>query len=152
MFISEGFACNLAFESDSTRGGSISNCYNTVSLTGSTSNSIAAGLALFIRTPGKIENCYIANSFVGEGEKYYEAYTNTRNVLTQKASDMKLAYNVDKLGTVKGIIINIEADGVENSDVRNDTVFNIFTDNSQNVYYLTKDQCMLERNIWNRRI
>lgn len=144
-----GFACNLAFESDSTRGGSINNCYNTVSLTGSTSNSIAAGLALFIRTPGKIENCYIANSFVGEGEKYYEAYTNTRNVLTQKASDMKLAYNVDKLGTVKGIIINIEADGVENSDVkRNDTVFNIFTDNSQNVYYLTKDQCMLGKEIY----
>lgn len=144
-----GFACNLAFESDSTKGGIIRNSYNTVSLTGSTTDSISAGLALFIRTPGKIENCYIANSFVGEGEKYYESYTNTRNVITQKTSDMKLTYNVDKLGIVKGIIINVETDDVENLDVeKNDTIFNLFTDNSQNVYYLTKDQCMLEQEVY----
>lgn len=145
-----GFACNLAFESDTTRGGTIRNSYNTVSLTGSTADSISAGLALFIRTPGIIENCYISNTFVGYGEYYYESYTNTRFSLTQFASDKKLAYSVDKLGTVKGIIINIGAEGSINSDVnKNDTILNsILTDRTQNVYYLTNDKCALGKELY----
>jgi hypothetical protein len=134
-----GFACNLAFASDSTRGGSITNCYNTVSLTGSTENSLSAGLVLFIRTPGKVETCFISNSFKGLGKKYYESYTDTRFELAQKLTAKISPINL--LGTVNAIVINTETDGAVNEEVISNGEY--FTDKNQTVVYLTKEGCLL---------
>lgn len=132
-----GFACNLAFKSDNTRGGTLTNSYNTVKLTGITKNSISAGLALFLRNPGKIENCFISNSFEGLGEKYYECYTETRSKFIQFATS-KIS-PAETLGKVNNIVINTGE--IINEEV--EVSGQILEDKTQKVYYLDNATCLL---------
>jgi hypothetical protein len=134
-----GFACNLAFKSDSTKGGIIENCYNTLKLTGVSETSISAGLALFIRTPGKIENCFISNIFEGLGEKYYECFTDNRSKFLQfTTSKISPAEN---LGTINNIVINNQASGALNEEIK--VSGKLIEDKSQKVYYFDNDTCKL---------
>ena len=138
-----GFACNMAFRAEAEsgkelRGGKLTNSYNTISFNGISSNSIAAGVALFVRTPAVIEYCFVSNIFGGQGEKYYETFTNTRAKLSKYLTN-KLE-PTENLGTLNGVVINTEINSIVNEDVKTNNFIKILLDKSQNVYYWTESQ------------
>lgn len=136
-----GFACNMAFKlekDEPVKGGTLTNSYNKIEFIGNSENSIAAGVVLFVRAPAKIEYCFTSNIFTGKGEKYYEAFTNTRWKFSQFLID-KIA-PVETLGTLNKVVINMEAADSVNEAVKDNN--KIFSDKSQSVYYWTKSKCL----------
>ncbi len=132
-----GLAVNLALTEGSTTGGHIVNCYTTAELTGISESSLSAGIAVYVRYPGIIEKCYVACTFSGEGEKYYESYTNTRVGLTNWIYSW--ARKDDRLGTITSVVINVDPTGTRNVDVKETKA--IINYNGQAVEYLTAAEC-----------
>jgi hypothetical protein len=130
-----GFAGNLTSISHPDKGGEITNSYTMVSLKGTTNESILAGIAVTIRHPGNVENCFISTTFSGLGAKYYESYSDTRTGITNW-----FTYFVapdKKLGKVNNIVINTDPSGQINSEVQ--TTSGNFE--GQKVFYTNTETC-----------
>lgn len=133
-----GFAIHLALTEGSKVGGIIENCYTKATLFGFDNNSKVAGLAVYMRYPGKIEKCYMAATFAGEGDKYYESFTNTREGFVNWVTSW--ARPNHKLGTINNVIINTTpSTETANQDVKETKA--IVSYGNQVVKYLNEDEC-----------
>lgn len=130
---SGGFASTLSSSENPDKGGSVVNCYTILTITGLSDSSVSAGIALLIKSPGKVEKSFFSNTFVGKGKKYLEAYTDTRSKIFQLLVS-KFA-PTDTHGTVNNVIIDTEAAGNNKKEVIESGKF--FKDKSQKVYYIT---------------
>ncbi len=140
-----GFAVHMAKSDNSTTGGKIIDCYNAAKLQGVEKDSRMAGLVLYLRYPGVVEKCVMSSSFSGEGEKYYESFTNTRegfvNWITSWARPQK------KLGIINNVVINTTPNGnTENSEVQATKA--IISYAGQRVEYLTATECKNSKHIF----
>ncbi len=99
-----GFAVHMALTSGSTEGGHIINSYTVASLSAQNESSKLAGLSVYMRYPAVIEKCYMACSFSGNGEAYYESVTNTREGFVNWITSW--ARPAERLGTINDVVIN----------------------------------------------
>ena len=110
-----GFAVHMALTSGSTEGGHIINSYTVASLTALNESSKLAGLSLYMRYPAVIEKCYMACSFNGDGEAYYESLTNTREGFVNWVTSW--ARPAEKLGTITNVVINEKGSATKTSAI-----------------------------------
>ena len=104
-----GFAVHMALTSGSTEGGHIINSYTVASLSAQNESSKLAGLSVYMRYPAVIEKCYMACSFSGNGEAYYESVTNTREGFVNWITSW--ARPAERLGTINDVVINEKGAG-----------------------------------------
>ena len=94
-----GISVNVSISDDQEVGGNVENCYVGATLKGYTADAKLAGLSVYIVKPGKFNKVIVSAIFTGEGEKYYESYTDTRKSFFnwfKKISGTKLGhvYNI----------------------------------------------------------
>lgn len=140
-----GFAVHMALTESSKTGGKIVDCYTIATLSGADANSKVAGLSVYMRHPALIEKCYMAASFVGEGQNYYESFTNTREGFVNWVTSW--ARPNQKLGTINKVVINTTPSSeTENSTVNKTSA--IISYNGQVVQYLTEEECKTNSSVY----